>query len=121
MAIKIEKLEREFHYNGLVLADVPGQSPEDVQSIYSAAYPEITAAVIEGPERKGDKLVYTFKRAVGTKGATPEFTFQSIDGLHYVKVVPEGTPGSRLMRFKETLQVKIDKLGELIDKYLLAY
>ena len=84
-------------------------------------FAEITSAGIEGPERKGDKLVYTFKRAVGTKGGTPEFTFQNIDGLQYVKVVPDGTPGSRLMRLKEMLQVKIDQLGELIDKYLFAY
>lgn len=120
MAIKIEKLEREFHYNGLVLADVPGQSPEDVRSIYSAAYPEITAAVIEGPERKGEKLVYTFKRAVGTKGATLDVRFQHIDGLDYVNVVPEGTPGSFLVRLKKALGPRIERLGQLIDKYLFA-
>ncbi len=120
MAINIEKLEREFHYNGLVLPDVPGQSPEDVRSIYAAAYPEITSAVIEGPERKGEKLVYTFKRAVGTKGGTLEFRFQQIDGLDYVKVVPEGTPGPLLMRLKRALGPQMDRLGKVIDKYLFA-
>jgi hypothetical protein len=44
-------------------------TPEQVKDVYSATYPEITSASIEGPEHKGGKLVYTFRRAVGTKGA----------------------------------------------------
>ena len=120
MAIQVEKLQREFHYNGLTLPDVPGQSPEDVRSIYAAAYPEITSAVIEGPERKGDKLVYTFKRAVGTKGGTLEVWLQQVDGLEYVKVVPEGTQDPLLKRLKKAIGPRIDRLGEIIDKYLFA-
>ncbi len=70
--MKIEQLAREFHYNGLSLPDPGAQhTPEQVRDMYSAAYPEITTAAIEGPEKKGDKLVYTFKRAVGTKGGQP--------------------------------------------------
>lgn len=69
MAITVEKLERSFSYNGVTLPDPgPELSPELVRDVYSATYPEITTASIEGPERKGDKLVYTFRRAVGTKG-----------------------------------------------------
>ena len=69
MAIKTQALERSFTYNGMALPDPgPHLSPEQVRDIYSAAYPEITTAAIEGPEQKGNKLVYTFRRAVGTKG-----------------------------------------------------
>jgi len=120
--MKVETLTREFHYNGLTLPD-PGaqQTPEQVRDIYSAAYPEITSAAIEGPERKGDKLVYTFKRAVGTKGATLEVCPQETDGLTYIKVVPAGFQDPMLKRLAKALKPKIDKFGELIDKYLFAY
>lgn len=121
--MKIENLVREFQYNGLSLPDPGAQhSPEQVRDIYSAAYPEITTAVIEGPERKGDKLVYTFKRAVGTKGAAAlEFAPQQADGLTYVKVMLPGLPQSMTKRLAKVLKPRIEKFGELIDKYLFAY
>jgi PRTRC genetic system protein C len=48
----------------------PGKllSLEEVRDVYSAAYPELVSASIEGPEKRGDNLVYTFKKGVGTKG-----------------------------------------------------
>ncbi len=67
--MKIEKLLREFRYNGIVLAD-----PSDtftlaqVRDFYATVYPEIISADIEGPEQRGAKTIYTFRRAVGTKG-----------------------------------------------------
>ena len=118
---KVEKLQREFSYNGLTLPDPGAQlSPEEVRNIYSAAYPEITSAGIEGPERKGDKLVYVFKRAVGTKGATLNFQFEDVDGLKFVKVEPAGSKGPWLVRFKKTLRPRLYKMGKIIDKYLFA-
>jgi PRTRC genetic system protein C len=52
---------------GLQLADPdPALTPEQVRDAYAAQYPEITTAVIEGPDASGDKLVFT--RAIGTKG-----------------------------------------------------
>lgn len=69
MAITTQKLIREFTYNGVVLPDPgAGLSVEEVRDIYSASFPEIVSAAIEGPETKGDKLVYRFAKAVGTKG-----------------------------------------------------
>lgn len=63
-------LQRVFRYNSIELEDPgPDHDPVDVRNLYSATYPEITSAAIEGPEKKDDKLVYTFRRAVGTKGA----------------------------------------------------
>jgi PRTRC genetic system protein C len=69
MAITTNTLERGFLYNGVSLPD-PGSNltVEEVRDVYSAAYPEILTSSIEGPEKKGDKLVYTFRKAAGGKG-----------------------------------------------------
>ncbi len=66
-------LPRVFRYNSVELED-PGleHDPVDVRNLYSATYPEITSAAIEGPEVKDGKRVYTFRKAVGTKGADDE-------------------------------------------------
>ncbi len=66
----VAQLPRVFRYNSVELED-PGHEhdPVDVRNLYSATYPEITAAAIEGPEVKDGKRVYTFRKAVGTKGA----------------------------------------------------
>jgi len=68
--MEIEKLVREFKYNGVALAD-PGAmlSLPQVRDFYANVYPEITSADIEGPQQVGNKQIYTFRRAVGTKGA----------------------------------------------------
>jgi PRTRC genetic system protein C len=65
----IEKMTREFRYDGLRLAD-PNErlTVDEVKTAYSATYPEITTAVVTGPEAIGDKLVYHFTKAIGTKG-----------------------------------------------------
>ena len=67
--MKIEAIERVFTYNGVTLADpAAGMSPEAVRDFYSAMFPEITTALVEGPEaRGGNKLCYKFARSVGTK------------------------------------------------------
>lgn len=68
----IQNLQREFRYNGVALAD-PNQAftlPQ-VRDFFANVYPEITSADIEGPEQVGAKVIYTFRRAVGTKGASP--------------------------------------------------
>ncbi len=62
-------LPRVFRYNSVELEDPgPEHDPVDVRNLYSATYPEITSAAIEGPETKDGKRVYTFRKAVGTKG-----------------------------------------------------
>lgn len=66
-------LQRVFRYNSVELEDPgPDHDPVDVRNLYSATYPEITSAAIEGPEQKDGKLVYTFRRAVGTKGVAED-------------------------------------------------
>ncbi len=75
-------LERVFEFNGLRLPEVsPKLSPEEIRTLYSQQYPDIAAATITGPEAVGDKLVYRFTRAVGTKG----YLYQSL--------VARGHPG----------------------------
>ena len=41
---------------------------EDVRTLYAQQFPDIATAAITGPEAVGDKLVYRFTRAIGTKG-----------------------------------------------------
>ena len=69
MALALVKIKREFEYNGAKLPD-PGADmpPDQVRAIYAAAYPELTTAVVEGPEHVGDTMKYRFKKAVDSKG-----------------------------------------------------
>ncbi|MBR8027802.1 PRTRC system protein C [Burkholderia cenocepacia] len=68
--MQTETLIREFRYNGARLTDPsPAFSLHQVRDFYGNTYPEIVNAEIEGPEVIGSRNVYTFRRAVGTKGA----------------------------------------------------
>ena len=68
--MKIEQAVRVFKYNGMELQD-PGvaQSVEEVREFYANLYPELNNAEIEGPEHKAGKIIYEFRKAVGTKGS----------------------------------------------------
>lgn len=70
MTISIAKIIREFTYNGMKFAD-PGQafSPDQVRDLYSAQYPELTTATVDGPEIAGEIATYKFVRAAGAKGS----------------------------------------------------
>ena len=60
---------REFSFNGLKLPDPdPKLNPEQVRSMLATLYPDIATASITGPEAVGDRLRYSFVRAIGTKG-----------------------------------------------------
>ena len=65
----IETMEREFRYDNLRLPD-PNKKLgiEEVRTAFSATYPEIATASVTGPEAVGNKLVYYFTKAIGTKG-----------------------------------------------------
>ncbi|WP_321788209.1 PRTRC system protein C [Paraburkholderia sp. J94] len=70
MTISIAKLIREFTYNGMKFADPgPAFSPNDVRDLFSAQYPELTTATVDGPEIAGDIATYKFVRAAGAKGS----------------------------------------------------
>ncbi|WP_321871217.1 PRTRC system protein C [Paraburkholderia tropica] len=69
MTISIAKLIREFTYNGMKFADPgPAFSPNDVRDLFSAQYPELTTAAVDGPEFVGEVAIYKFVRAAGAKG-----------------------------------------------------
>jgi len=46
----------------------PKMSLENVMSLYSGMYPELTTATVHGPEYRDDKVIYRFKSVIGTKG-----------------------------------------------------
>ncbi len=67
--MKIQVVERDFVYHGAVLADPnPRFSIEEVRSFYATQFPELTNAAITGPENVGERLRYSFERAIGSKG-----------------------------------------------------
>lgn len=74
--MEITELKRTFVYNGITLADPSAtMAPAAVKDFYGATYPELVNAEIEGPVRKDGADVYTFRKAVGTKGAdAPDVT-----------------------------------------------
>ncbi len=62
-------LSRIFEFNGQKLPDPDHKlSVEDVRNLYAHQYPDIATAAITGPEAVGDKLLYRFSRAIGSKG-----------------------------------------------------
>jgi PRTRC genetic system protein C len=62
-------LNRYFEFHGQRLPDPnPKLSVEDVRTLYAQQFPDIATAAITGPDAVGDKLVYRFTRAIGTKG-----------------------------------------------------
>jgi PRTRC genetic system protein C len=68
-SMTIETMGREFRYDGVRLPDPnPKLSIEEVRTAFSATYPEIATAAVTGPEAVGNKLVYHFAKAIGTKG-----------------------------------------------------
>lgn len=63
------RMSREFSYNGVKLSD-PNltMTPEEVRQFFATQYPDIITASITGPEAEGDKLRYSFTRAIGSQG-----------------------------------------------------
>lgn len=68
--MQVTTLERTFSYNGVALPDIDlKMSPDEVKNFYaSTMFPELTSAVVEGPDDSNGKLKYSFRKAVGTKG-----------------------------------------------------
>jgi PRTRC genetic system protein C len=71
--LEVKALIRVFRYGALELEDPdPKSTAEEVKEFWGDVYPELTQAVIEGPEYKDDRAEYTFRRAVGTKGSADD-------------------------------------------------
>jgi len=103
--LKVSTLKRVFVYNAMQLDDPdPAMKPEEVKEFWSDVYPELTQAVIEGPEYKDDCIQYTFRKAVGTKGqdkkaASKKKAEDVADGLRLMKalarIAARTEPGER--------------------------
>lgn len=84
--MKVQELTREFKYNSVKLADPsPAFTLQQVRDFYANIYPEIINADIEGPEQVGDKHVYTFRRAVGTKGGLLRDATERVSAHHEIQ------------------------------------
>jgi PRTRC genetic system protein C len=69
MALTVTKMTRIFQFQGIRLPDPnPDMNVEEVKALYAAQYPELATAVVNGPEAAGDKMRYSFERAIGSKG-----------------------------------------------------
>lgn len=67
--MQVTAMRREFRFNGVRLPDPnPKLDVEQVREIYSTQYPEIATASVNGPESAGERLIYHFERAIGSKG-----------------------------------------------------
>lgn len=67
--IDAKVLSRNFTYNGVKLPDPdPKMTPDEVRNLYSHQYPELATAAVTGPDASGEQLIYSFVRAIGTKG-----------------------------------------------------
>lgn len=71
MALLKSILKRVFQIekSGVELPDPnPEMSEDEVMKFYSAQYPELTTATVDGPKINNDKAHYSFKTTIGTKG-----------------------------------------------------
>lgn len=69
MALTVAKMTRVFQFQGIRLPDPnPSMTVDEVKALYATQYPELATAVVNGPEATGDKMRYTFDRAIGSKG-----------------------------------------------------
>ncbi len=67
--VQVDTITRVFRYNGRDLPDPnPTLSPAQVRDYFSNQMGELTTATIAGPTVEGSTYVYTFAKAVGTKG-----------------------------------------------------
>jgi PRTRC genetic system protein C len=111
MALQTQSLERAFRYNSVDLLDPGAQyTPEQVRDFYAPTYPEITSAAIEGPEERDGKLVYTFRRAVGTKGSLLHGQSEEAAALLEVLGAPKHVTAMHLW-------VEADALAEVSLRY----
>lgn len=94
--MQTEALTREFRYNCAKLTDPSAVfTLAQVRDFYANTYPEIVNAEIEGPEIVAGMNVFTFRRAVGTKGSgIGALKTQVIDDCTYIVGIGVGITNS---------------------------
>ncbi|MEC4718309.1 PRTRC system protein C [Noviherbaspirillum sp. CPCC 100848] len=67
--LAITTVTRVFNYCGIALPDPnPAYTPEEVKEHYTAVYPELVNASVEGGDFDGTNQAFAFRRGTGTKG-----------------------------------------------------
>ena len=101
----LNQLPRKFVYNNMTLDDVSG-TPEDVLAFYADFYTDLSNGVVEGPEIKDGFMVYTFRKAVDTKGATN-------DDAHFelMAAIARALDDTGEWEPDEATEIPIEKLG----------
>ena len=67
--LKFQAVTRVFQHGSLEIPDPnPRMAPEEIKRMLATQYPELNNAAIEGPEIRSGKQVFTFQKALGTKG-----------------------------------------------------
>lgn len=67
--IALKPLPRIFQYSSLEIPDPdPTLDVEGVKRVLANRFPELLNAGVEGPTISGDRQVFTFVKALGTKG-----------------------------------------------------
>ncbi len=103
----LNQLPRKFLYNNMTLDDVSG-TPEDALVFYADFYTDLSNGVVEGPEIKDGFMVYTFRKAVDTKGNT-----NTNDDVHFelMAAVVRALDDTGEWEPDEATEIPIEELG----------
>lgn len=87
----IKVIPRVYRYNQIPLEDPdPEWSPEQVKEFYANIYPELTQAIIEGPELSDTGCKYTFRKSAGTKGiSVTDIAHGKLESIPFLKEIPD--------------------------------
>lgn len=107
------ELQREFKYNSVKLADPnPAFTLVQVRDFFANVYPEIISADIEGPDVIGNKQIYSFRRAVGTKGIATDGN--AIGAAHSAQFACNASPSAAPARRPVAAMVRdLAELGRI--------
>lgn len=101
-------LKRVFMSNGIPLTDPdPAMSPAAVKDFWSAMYPELLNAEVQGPVTSDTELTFTFHRTTGTKGR----------GSKTVAAPAKSAPKSN-SSFMQRLEIAAGEASKVVSKTL---
>lgn len=101
----LTQLPRKFIYNNMTLDDVTG-TPEEALAFYADFYTDLSNGVVEGPEIKDGFMVYSFRKAVDTKGNPKEDA-----SLELMAAVAGALDDLRGWEPDEATEIPIEELG----------
>ena len=120
--LKRTNLTRLFRYAGIALPDPDtALTPLQVRDFFAAAgRPELATAEIRGPELEGNTQLYTFQRAVGTKGlrASTPLRIESEEQLDALAIDPRITKAMNAMSINVSVAINptLSRVVETLGK-----